>query len=328
MKRMRSNPTALGHWNTRGREVVVNALAAAYPDATNFALHTNNCEPRFLCSILQLQDLTIRKTSTSGYRCDVAATDIIRVTLPMRSGVAASSSGGKKVAHAAISGLVCADQRVERDVLPGYCGYHFQISRERLVRQARILADTIRNVDRIVPLVDMRSPVGAALCRNVATFFGEAEQLATMGLGPLASASGNDLIVNLAVLALIPGVREQLSEPVNHIGGGLAERARQYLEAHAADPLRLSVVADELGISLRALQLGFRKQFGCAPSEYIFECRLRLARQQLLSASALTTVARVAVDCGFSNVGAFASRYRITFGELPSQTLRRARSLS
>jgi transcriptional regulator GlxA family with amidase domain len=39
----------------------------------------------------------------------------------------------------------------------------------------------------------------------------------------------------------------------------------------------------------------------------------------------LDNVSSIAIDCGFVNLGLFASRYRRTFGELPSQTLARNR---
>jgi len=36
------------------------------------------------------------------------------------------------------------------------------------------------------------------------------------------------------------------------------------------------------------------------------------------------TVTAIALECGFGNLGEFASRYRRRFGEKPSETFRRA----
>jgi AraC-like DNA-binding protein len=80
-------------------------------------------------------------------------------------------------------------------------------------------------------------------------------------------------------------------------------------------------VAAELGIGIRALQAGFRRQVGYSPRQYLIRCRLDLARARLLSPAPLDTVSSIAIDCGFLNLGLFASRYRRTYGELPSQTL-------
>jgi AraC-like DNA-binding protein len=215
---------------------------------------------------------------------------------------------------------------VVREVLPDYGGYHIQISRPCLIRRAQLIVGSISIDDRVDPIVDMRSPAGAAFCRNVATVFSEAEQLERLGVGSFVAGNGNEIILTLAAVALLPGARRHLGEPVDGAGAQVADRARDYLEQHAAHPVQLSALADQYGISLRALQLGFKRRFGCTLTDYLFDCRLRLARQCLLSASASSTVARIAIDCGFSNVGAFAARYRAAYGELPSQTLRRGKS--
>jgi len=46
-----------------------------------------------------------------------------------------------------------------------------------------------------------------------------------------------------------------------------------------------------------------------------------------MNAEESTTVTGVAFACGFSNLGHFANDYRATFGELPSDTLRRAHAI-
>ena len=316
----------MSHSNARGRADVLDTLTAAYPNATDFVIRSDDQEPWFACSDLQLPDLAIRRTSTTGYHCEAGPTDTIRVTLPTRGSVSAFSSGSKTVATAGVAGLVCSDRRVLREVQPNYSGYHIQISRDCLVRRAQLIVGSISTDDRVDPIVDLRSPAGAAFCRIVATVFSEAEQLERFGVGPLVAANGNEIILTLAAVALLTGTRRQLAEPVNGVGGQIADRARHHLEQHAAHPVQLSALADQYGISLRALQLGFKRRFGSTLTDYLFDCRLRLARQRLLSAPASSTVARIAIDCGFSNVGAFAARYRAAYGELPSQTLRKAKS--
>jgi hypothetical protein len=72
---------------------MLDSLAAAHPDATDIVIREDTCEPWFLSSVLQLQDAAVRRTSTSGYRCEVEPTDAIRVVLPMRGGVTLSFPG-------------------------------------------------------------------------------------------------------------------------------------------------------------------------------------------------------------------------------------------
>jgi AraC-like DNA-binding protein len=325
---MREPPTDSGehltHLQSSGAEAARDALAAAYPNAADFTFPSGDGCIRFSTSILLLDDLAIYRTCTTGYRCSVEGGETVRVTIPIRGRLVVTDAGGERAAVAGAFGAVCSEERIVRNVLPDYRGFHFKVSPQRLTRHASLLADANCAADAIAPLVCLTDPVGAMLYRNMARFFDDAEQLVNVGLGHLAPACGNDVIVNLAVLALMPAFRERLSRTVTGVGHGVADRARQYLDAHAADPVRFSALAEHLGVGLRALQIGFKKRFGCTLSDYLFDCRLRLARARL-TAPASNTVARIAVECGFTNAGAFAARYRMAFGELPSQTLHRAR---
>ena len=55
-----------------------------------------------------------------------------------------------------------------------------------------------------------------------------------------------------------------------------------------------------------------------------FVKNVRLEQANALLATGATSVSDVALACGFGNFGHFAY-YRIKFGELPSQTLKRAK---
>jgi AraC-like DNA-binding protein len=82
-------------------------------------------------------------------------------------------------------------------------------------------------------------------------------------------------------------------------------------------------LAAELGISLRSLELGFRRELGTTPHEYLRASRLGRVHEELSRADAeRTTVSAIANKWGFANHGRFARAYRELFGESPAQTLR------
>jgi len=101
--------------------------------------------------------------------------------------------------------------------------------------------------------------------------------------------------------------------------------ARDYIHAHIAELPTITDVAAHCRVGVRALDRGFRKHLGASPWQYMLELRLHAVREDLLACRHGGTVTEVALHWGFSNLGTFAARYREQFGELPSESLRRAR---
>lgn len=99
----------------------------------------------------------------------------------------------------------------------------------------------------------------------------------------------------------------------------------EYIVGHLDQPITLSDLERVSGLSARTLQLAFRKAHNCSPREWIQRRRLVVARDRLLAAEREATVASVALACGFTRLGAFATAYTRRFGDPPSATLARAR---
>lgn len=101
-------------------------------------------------------------------------------------------------------------------------------------------------------------------------------------------------------------------------------RAVELIEERPGEPWTTVNLATELHLSVRALQAGFQRELGTAPMTHLRTVRLRRAHAALKEADpAETSVRAVAVSLGLVHLGRFAHSYRATFGELPSETLRR-----
>lgn len=106
-------------------------------------------------------------------------------------------------------------------------------------------------------------------------------------------------------------------------GGRVVAAAIEIMRSPAGARMTVAEIAEQVGVSERSLQLSFRRQLGVRPSEHLRDLRLEAARRELLAAPAgEKSVSRIAHDWGFSNLGRFACRYRVRFGENPSQTAR------
>ncbi|MFJ4170836.1 AraC family transcriptional regulator [Paenarthrobacter sp. NPDC089714] len=104
----------------------------------------------------------------------------------------------------------------------------------------------------------------------------------------------------------------------------LVRECRELLERHAFEELTVPDIAECLGVSVRTLQTALRAETGASPSELLRSIRLDRARDMLLESDPREqTVTAIAELCGFTHQGRFSALYLQTFGELPSESLRR-----
>ena len=103
----------------------------------------------------------------------------------------------------------------------------------------------------------------------------------------------------------------------------LVARTTTLVRDHLADPMTVAELSRLVGVSERTLRAAFHDVVGVSPKRYALGQRLHAAHQALQQADPQsTTVTDVAMTFGFFELGRFAERYRHTFGQVPSQTLR------
>jgi len=155
----------------------------------------------------------------------------------------------------------------------------------------------------------------------------------TRSIAPgLPQPRGRDFERHLEELVCVELLREWAAGaafPLEHgaraAAPGYVRRAEEILSAEAREAPSIGDVAARLGISARTLSEGFRQFRGVTPRGFLAARRLEGLRRDLERAPAHLTVADIAGDWGFLNLGALAGKYRERFGELPSQTRARAR---
>lgn len=96
-----------------------------------------------------------------------------------------------------------------------------------------------------------------------------------------------------------------------------------WIDARLDRPITSGQLCRFAGVSKRGLEKIFESRRGMSPMRFVTERRLAAARRQL-GAAAGEDVTRVALALGFNHAGRFSALYRQTYGELPSQTLKRA----
>jgi len=83
------------------------------------------------------------------------------------------------------------------------------------------------------------------------------------------------------------------------------KRARDYIHAHAAQPIGLQKLVEYSGCSYRTLQSAFGETFGMSPMVYVRMVRLNGAHNDLLVAEDGDTVAAIARKWGICAYGPF-----------------------
>ncbi len=101
----------------------------------------------------------------------------------------------------------------------------------------------------------------------------------------------------------------------------LAGRAEKYIHDNLKKNLSIKTICRFIGTSERSLRMGFRERYGVSPKSFIQMMRLNGARKELLADNPVT---ETALSWGFGHLGRFSEQYRAMFGELPSETKRKA----
>lgn len=102
------------------------------------------------------------------------------------------------------------------------------------------------------------------------------------------------------------------------------QAALEYILTHLRDPVRITALAREMGVSVRTLELCFKKHLDVPPKRVINLLRLSAVRRELLAPETNeATVSNTAGNWNFWHLGQFSADYHVAFGELPSRTLAR-----
>lgn len=152
------------------------------------------------------------------------------------------------------------------------------------------------------------------ICKTIDDCGLRAETLNALGVDDLFYRS----VVSMAFPDLIANGRAQ--------SPGLAalNRVCEYIDAHLTETIYLTELEVIGQLSTRSLQYAFQRQFGCTPTAWIRERRLRLAHHRLQNAHPDETVTSIAMECGFPKPSDFSRWYLLYYGQSPKSTLSKA----
>jgi AraC-like DNA-binding protein len=141
---------------------------------------------------------------------------------------------------------------------------------------------------------------------------------------PMVGLPFVDSLVCGLLLAADHPYRSAVTGKTQVVGSRAIRAAVQIIEEEAHLPLTVSSIAARCLVSVRSLQQDFRRYMDISPMAYLRNVRLRRAHQCLLETDpSVTSVASVAYNWGFTNLGRFAAVHTARYDEPPAATLRR-----
>ncbi len=97
-----------------------------------------------------------------------------------------------------------------------------------------------------------------------------------------------------------------------------------YIDSNLKRELRSEELAEQACLSQRSLYGLFERKLGVTPGQFIRQRKLACIHQCLSDPTcSVRSLTELAMDYGFLHLGRFSESYRLQFGELPSDTLKR-----
>ena len=128
-----------------------------------------------------------------------------------------------------------------------------------------------------------------------------------------------DGVINMLVELMQEGDPDRLPPPSTR--SYIVDEAIELIDARLTEPIGLGDICRAIRVSPRTLRYSFNDIIGVAPMRYIISRRLHGVRAELRRSSSTAAIQEIAFRWGFWHMSRFASFYRQTFGELPSETL-------
>ncbi|QFZ21014.1 helix-turn-helix transcriptional regulator [Saccharothrix syringae] len=204
-------------------------------------------------------------------------------------------------------------------------GTRFQITNLELPLLDRLAPDASRDLVRGLryePLAPDRARYWQDTVDYVSTALLGNREAAT---SPLVLGSAGRLLAATLLTAFSPGAPAARPADRTDAVPATVRRAIAYLEGAPDLDLGVADIARACHVSVRALQLAFRRHLGTTPLGYLRRVRLDRVRTDLRDAdpTAGATVTAIATRWGFLPDSRFRAHYRAAYHELPGDTLRR-----
>jgi AraC-like DNA-binding protein len=292
--------------------------------ATRFELAASREKFAARVNHLQIRDLGL---SYCEYACGVSLgfgeASFVRQIFNI-SGTGRYQAGGPpgEISPGSWSSILPADAPLKLEVEPGYRQLVLRIGFDALSRNlGAMLGQEIGK--KLEFATDVYAPAMSSLRRRVFMFAADFNERGAFFSDLAAAEIERMVIMNFLMCHRHNYTHLLLRQPLPAPSSAV-RAVEEFIEANWDKPIDIGAMAAVAKVSARSLFRQFKKHRGYSPADFAKRVRLFRAREMLEQSDTEISVTQIALKCGFQNPGHFASDFRLAFGELPSETLRRS----
>ena len=229
----------------------------------------------------------------------------------------------EEIASGSFSEVVPAFTPLRLDFTPGYRQFVLRIELSALQRCLNaLLGEQVSGVIEFGRM-NTHNPAMMSLRRAVFQFASDFNERGAYFSDLAAAEVERMIIMNFLMCHRHSYTHRLLIEPLP-VTLTAVKIVEEFIEANWNKPIDIQAMCNIANVSARSLFRQFKKDRGYTPAQFAKQVRLTRAREMLERSEETESVVGVALKCGFQNPGHFASDYRIAFGELPSDTLKKS----
>jgi len=233
-----------------------------------------------------------------------------------------AGNGSGEIAPGSWSSVLPANVPVRLDFQSGYRQFVLRIESDALLRNLGALLG--QEIGKELEFEDaVYAPTMNSLKRRVFLFATDFNERGAYFSDLAAAEIERMVIMNFLMCHRHNYTHLLLRQPLPAAPSAI-RAVEEFIEANWDKPIDIHTMAMVAGVSARSLFRQFRKDRGCSPADFAKRIRLDRAREMLEQSAPGGSVTQTALKCGFQNPGHFARDFRLAFGELPSDTLRRS----
>jgi AraC-like DNA-binding protein len=304
-------------------ETVTTALSEVYSDVS-VVRHRSSRFLRMEVVTSTLPNITCGRLRISSSTVRTSCYPLIAVCLPISGETVITSHSSSTPVGGQSAAVVSSGSPVVVDYLTDDCAIETLVFERTAVEAelARMLGTPVTRPLRFDSRLSLSAP--SPWSRALSLLHGELTDPDGLAAVPAMSARLGHLMMAGLLVSQPHNYSEALTKPKAAFASKPIRKALEFIEDRPAEIETVADIASMVGLSVRALDDGFRRFVGTPPMTYLRNLRMTRAHEELMAADPFTTTATaVARKWGFGHYGRFAADYRRRFGHKPSETLRR-----